>query len=195
MSSIVMSSVETSSQAQTAGVVATFDDHAAAEQAVKQLAAAGFDIRNLSVVGKGYHVDEQVTGFFNQGDRVRFWGTRGAFWGGLWSLFFGGLFVSVPLVGPVVALGYVATIIIGALEGAVLVGGVSAISAALYSIGIPKDSVLAYETTIAADGFLVMAHDTPARIADARVLLDKAGASRIDVHHALTAVAPSAQAA
>jgi hypothetical protein len=183
------------SEAQTAGIVATFDTHDGAEQAVRQLATDGFDIRHLSVVGKGYHVDEQVTGFFNQGDRVRFWGTRGAFWGGLWSLFFGGLFVTVPVVGPVVALGYVATIIIGALEAAVLVGGVSAISAALYSIGIPKDSVLAYETTVAADGFLVMVHDTPARIADARAVLDRAGASRVDIHQGLTAGIPTTQAA
>ncbi len=170
---------------QNAGIVATFDTHAAAEAAVKELGLAGFEITRLSVVGKGYHVDEQVTGFFNIGDRVRFWGTRGAFWGGLWSLFFGGLFVSVPLVGPVVALGYVATIIIGALEGAVLVGGVSAISAALYSIGIPRDSVLAYETAVAADGFLVMAHDTPARVATARSILERAGAAKVDIHHGL----------
>jgi hypothetical protein len=173
--------------AHTAAAVATFDTHIAAEHAVKALGEAGFDIRDLSVVGKGYHVDEQVTGFFNQGDRVRFWGLRGAFWGGLWSLFFGGLFVTVPVVGPVVALGYIGTIIIGALEGAVLVGGVSAISAALYGIGIPKDSVLAYDTTIAADGFLVMAHDTPARVAAARAILETAGATRVDVHENLTA--------
>lgn len=170
----------------SAGAIATFATHDAAEAAVKQLGAAGFAITNLSVVGKGYHVDEQVTGFFNQGDRIRFWGSRGAFWGGMWSLFFGGLFVTVPLVGPVVALGYIATILIGAIEGAVLVGGVSAISAALYSIGIPKDSVLQYETAIAADAFLVMAHDTPERIEAARKVLEGAGALHVDVHTGLS---------
>jgi hypothetical protein len=175
-----------SSEAFTAGAIASFDNHAAAENAVIKLGAAGFDIKHLSVIGQGYHVDEQVTGFYNQGDRIRFWGTRGAFWGGLWSLFFGGLFVTVPVIGPVVALGYVATIIIGALEGAVLVGGVSAISAALYGIGIPKDSVLQYETAVAADDFLVMAHDTPSRIEAAREILEAAGATRVDVHHGLT---------
>jgi len=178
-----------------AGVVATFADHAGAEDAVKKLADFGFDIKHLSVIGKGYHVDEQVTGFYNKGERVWFWGSRGAFWGGLWSLFFGGLLVSVPLVGPVVALGYVATLIIGALEGAVLVGGISAISAALYSIGIPKDSVLQYETAVAADDFLVMAHDTPARIASARAILESAGAKSIDVHDGLTAATAARHAA
>jgi hypothetical protein len=169
-----------------AAAVATFPTHAGAESAIKQLGLAGFDIKQLSVVGKGYHVDEQVTGFYNQGDRVRFWGSEGAFWGALWSLFFGGLFVTVPLVGPVVALGYIGVMAIGALEGAALVGGVSAISAALYGMGIPKDSILQYETAITTDAYLVMAHDTPERIAKAREVLEAAGASQVNVHEGLT---------
>ena len=36
--------------------------------------------------------------------------------------------------------------IFGGLQGAVVVGGVSALAGALMSIGIPKDSVLRYET-------------------------------------------------
>ncbi len=172
-----------------AAAVATFPTHAGAERAIKQLGLAGFDIKQLSVVGKGYHVDEQVIGFYNQGDRVRFWGSEGAFWGALWSLFFGGLFVTVPVIGPVVALGYIAVMAIGALEGAVVVGGISAISAALYGMGIPKNSILQYETAITTDSYLVMAHDTPSRIAIARAILEKAGASQVDVHEGLTAPA------
>ena len=176
-----------SSEAFTAGAIASFDNHAAAENAVIKLGAAGFDIKHLSVIGQGYHVDEQVKGFFNQGDRIRFWGTRGAFWGGLWSLFFGGIFMTVPVIGPVVALGYIGGMIVTALEGAVVLGGASAIGAALYGIGIPKDSVLQYETAIGADDFLVMAHDTPERIAVARTILETAGASHVGVHDDLAA--------
>ena len=36
-------------------VIAVFADHQAAESAVKKLAASGFEMKNLSVVGKGYH--------------------------------------------------------------------------------------------------------------------------------------------
>ena len=165
-----------------AAAIATFSTHTAAEAAVKELNVAGFDIRHLSVIGQGYHVDEQVKGFYNQGDRVRFWGTRGAFWGGLWSLFFGGIFLTLPVIGPIVALGYIGAMIVTAVEGAVVVGGVSAIGAALYGLGIPKDSVLSYETAVTADGFLVMAHDTPERIAIARTILETAGASHVGVH-------------
>jgi len=81
-------------------VVAVFDDHAAAEAAVKKLSDASFDMKKLTVVGKGYHTEEKVVGFYNIGDRIKFWGTRGAFWGGLWGMLFGGLFLTVPGVGP-----------------------------------------------------------------------------------------------
>ena len=72
-------------KAKTDSVIAVFADHPAAETAVKKLTAAGFEMKKLSVVGKGYQTDEKVVGFYNAGDRVKFWGKRGAFWGGLWG--------------------------------------------------------------------------------------------------------------
>src|SRR6202044_1844464 len=137
-------------------VIAVFADHNSAEAAVKKLTAAGFKMQNLSVVGKGYQTDEKVVGFYNEGDRIKFWGTRGAFWGGLWGLFLGGMFLTIPVVGHVIVLGYLAATAISAVESAVVVGGVSALGAALYSIGIPKDSVIQYEADVKADRFLVM---------------------------------------
>jgi hypothetical protein len=163
-------------------VVAVFADHDAAEAAVKKLAAAGFELKNLSVVGKGYHSEEKVTGFYNTGDRVKFWGSRGAFWGGFWGLFFGGLFLTVPVIGHVVVLGYLAAVAISGLENAILVGGLSALGAALYSIGIPKDSVLAYESAVKTDDFLVMAHGPAEDIARAKTILGTTNPKRIDVH-------------
>jgi len=165
-------------------VIAIFDDHYAAETAVKKLAEAGFEMKNLSVVGKGYHTEENVVGFYNVGDRIKFWGRRGAFWGGLWGLFFGGLFLTIPILGHVIVLGYLAATMVSAVEGAVVVGGLSSLSAALYSIGIPKNSVVQYETDVKADSFLVMAHGTSGEIERARAILDTVDPSRIDVHGA-----------
>ena len=163
-------------------VVAVFADHPAAEAAIKKLTTAGFDMKSLSVVGKGYHTDEKVVGFYNTGDRIKFWGTRGAFWGAFWGLFLGGLFVAVPVVGQVVVLGYLASIVIAAIENAVVVGGISALVAALYSIGVPKDSVIQYETLLKADNFLVMAHGTAADIVRAKAILGTLSPTLLDVH-------------
>ncbi len=162
--------------------VAVFADHNAAETAVKKLAQAGFDMKALSVVGRGFHTEEKVVGFYNTGDRIKFWGTRGAFWGGFWGLFFSGVFITTPVVGPVIVLGYLAAAVISAVEGVVVFGGLSALGAALYSIGIPKDSVIDYEAAVKADNFLVMAHGAPADMARAKAILGTANASRVDMH-------------
>ncbi len=168
-------------------VIAIFPDHEAAEAAVKKLTAGGLAMKSLSIVGKGYHTEESVVGFYNTGDRVRFWGGRGAFWGGLWGLFFGGVFLTTPLVGPIIVLGYLTVALISALEGALVVGGLSALGAALASIGVPKDSVIQYETALAADSFLVMAHCESNEVSHAKAILDGAGHTQLDVNAAVTA--------
>jgi uncharacterized membrane protein len=162
-------------------VVAVFGDHQSAEIAVKKLADAGIDIKHLSVVGKGYHIDEKVVGFYNTGDRVKFWGKAGAFWGGLWG-WLGGLFLTIPVVGHVIVIGYLAAIVVSAIEGAIVLGGLSALGAALYSIGIPKDSVIAYEAALKSDSFLVLAHGPTEEAARARSVLKSFNPTRLDVH-------------
>jgi hypothetical protein len=64
-------------------VVAVYKDHASAEAAVKELQKAGFDMKKLSVVGRDYHTEEQVVGYYNTGNRMKLWGKWGAFLGGM----------------------------------------------------------------------------------------------------------------
>ena len=161
--------------------IGVFPDHEAAEKAVKGLAAAGIDMKNLTLVGKGFHSDEKVVGFYSSSDRIKFWGTRGAFWGGFWGLFFGGVFLTIPVVGHVIVLGYLAAAAISAAEGAVVVGGLSALGAALYGIGIPEKSVIQYEEDMKADRFLVMAHGTDEEVERARKILSALKPTRLDV--------------
>jgi hypothetical protein len=171
--------------------IAVFPNHDAAEAAVKTLTAAGFAMKNLSVVGNGYHSEEKVVGFYTTGDRIKFWGSRGAFWGGFWGLFFGGLFLATPVTGPIVVLGFLATMIASAIENAVVVGGVAALGAALYSIGVPKDSVIQYESALQADSFLVMAYGTPEEMARAKAILGTANPARLDVHAGVHVTGPA----
>ena len=138
--------------------IATYPSHEAAEAAVKQLTQDGIDMQHLSIVGKGYHTEDDVVGYYTTGDRVKSWGGAGAFWGGLWGLLVGAAFFIIPGIGPVVIAGPLISALVGALEGAVVVGGLSALGAALVSIGIPKDSVLKYETALKADKYLLVYH-------------------------------------
>ena len=152
-------------------VVAVFDTHAGAEAAVKELQKGGFDVKKLSVVGKEYHTEEQVVGYYNAGDRMKYWGKMGALWGGLWGLLFGAAFFWVPGIGPLLIAGPLTAAVVGALENAVVVGGVSALGAGLYSIGIPKNSILKYESAIKVGKYLVVANGTAEEVARANELL------------------------
>jgi hypothetical protein len=75
--------------------------------------------------------------------------------------------------------------IVSALEGAVLVGGLSAVGAGLASIGIPKDSIINYETQIKADKFVLVCHGTAVEMAHAQSILNKTGATEVNVHSGL----------
>ena len=161
-------------------VVAIFTEHSAADNAIKQLKNGGFNIRKLAVVGRDYQTEEDVVGFYNTGDRMKYWGKWGAFWGGLWGLLFGAAFLIIPGVGPVVAAGSIVAYIVSALEGAVVVGGLSALGAGLFSLGIPKDSIVRYEESIKAGKFVLVAHGSAVEAASARDILKTAGAEELN---------------
>jgi hypothetical protein len=157
-----------------------------AEQAVKQLQEEGFDMKKLSIIGKDYHSDEHVVGYYSTGDRMKFWGKNGALWGGiwggLWGVLFGSAFFMIPGIGPVMMAGPIVAWIVGALEGAAVVGGLSALGAGLYSIGIPKKSIIQYETSLKAGKFMLVAHGTVAEVTQAKEILANSGASATYLH-------------
>ncbi|MHB8174477.1 MAG: general stress protein [Nitrospirota bacterium] len=166
-------------------VIGIFDSHTQAEKSIKELHLAGFDMKKLSIVGKDYHPEEHVIGYYNAGDRMKVWGKLGAFWGGFMGLLFGSALFVIPGIGPLIVFGPLVGWIVGALEGAVVVGGLSALAAGLYSIGIPRDSVMKYDTAIKSAKLLVIAHGTADEVAKAKSILDTAGASQTDVHSGL----------
>lgn len=163
-------------------VAAIYKTHTEAEAAVKELQKSGFDMKKLSVLGKDYHTEENVVGFYNAGDRMKFWGKLGAFWGGLWGILFGSAFFAIPGLGQMVVLGPLAMMIVGALESAAVTGGLSVLGAGLYSLGIPKDSIVKYETALKSDKFLVMAHGSADDVAKARAILAPTGSEDLEVH-------------
>ena len=141
------------------------------------------------LLGKDYQTEEHVVGYYNAGDRMQFWGTRGAFWGWLWGLLVGAALFVIPGLGPVIVFGPLVGGLVGALGGAVVGGGLSALGAALYSIGIPKDSIVEYETALKSDQFLVMAHGTAEEVATAKRILETTGAAYIAAHEGVIVAA------
>ena len=140
--------------------VAIFKTHEEAEQAIAELNHAGIDMKKLSIVGKGYEREEHVKGYYNAVDRVKFWGKRGAFWGGLWGILFSPATMVIPVAGSLTVGRILLSTLVSGLSTAIFTGSLTAFGAALYSIGIPRNSIIKYETAIKLEKYLLIFHST-----------------------------------
>jgi hypothetical protein len=71
---------------------------------------------------------------------------------------------------------------VNGLAGALVGGGLGSLGAALYSLGIPRNSILEYEAALKADKFLLLAHGTESEVERAREILSTTDAEQVDMH-------------
>ena len=155
--------------------IGIFSDQISAEEAIKKLVSGGFGIKEISIAGKGFRGEEKVVGFHNVGN-------RGAFWSGLWSLFSGGVFLTLPVIGHVVFLGYLASAVVAAVDGSKFYGVSSPFGAALFSFGVNRNCVVEYEAVLKSDGFLVLAHGSKVEVDKAKAILARLNPLQLETH-------------
>ena len=89
---------------------------------------------------------------------------------------------AIPGIDPVLLAGPLVSWIVAVLEGAVVIGGLSAIGAGLASIGIPRRSVIEYETALQTNKFLLIVHGTRHEVSKAKDIIGKTQPSFHTVH-------------
>lgn len=146
------------------------DNHVQAEKAIAALMKGGIEAKHISLIGKGYHSEEQPVGFYSTSDKVMAWGGNGAFWGSIWGILMAPAVFFLPPLGVVALAGPIVSVLISALEGAVLVGGLSAVGAVLSRIGVAKDDIVQYESALKVDKYLVLVHGSADEIRNAQSL-------------------------
>jgi hypothetical protein len=151
--------------------VAVLDSHRQVEESVQRLRQSGFDLGKLSVVATDRRAGEQVVAHYGAGGQVRYWGEFGPFWTGMWASLSGWACLAFPGVGPILVAGPLGGWIVGVLEYQAVFGGMSALGAALYGLGIPKDAVLRCEAAVRMDKFLLVAHGAVDEVGKAREVL------------------------
>jgi uncharacterized membrane protein len=159
-------------------VVGLFDSHEHAEQAVRDLIAAGYDSRTMSVVAtdpEGHFAKHTVdkSGDLASSGAVA-GGASGLVLGGLLGLLVGAATIAAPPVGVMVA-GPVVGMLTGAGLG--LVGGT--IVGALIGLGIPDEEVHVYAESIRHGSVLVSVQVPDGDLAAAEALLVRNGAINI----------------
>ena len=140
--------------------IAVAKDHDQASSLVAALRDSGYDQKKISVVGKDHPEDAHVNGYVTTGESMAFWGKQGAIWGGLFGLLAGAGFLFVPGIGPLIVGGPLLSMMVGAVEGGAVGGGIEAIFAGLLHLGLSKDHLAHYEKQLKRGSCLVVLHGT-----------------------------------
>ena len=152
-------------------LVAVCVGYAQAEKAIAELKRLGFDVKDLSVVRKACLDGQEFVGLYTAGKRLLARGGSAAFWERMWHLLGDGGFFHVPRIGPVVLAGPFIHRLVATVDDGVAVGGLSALGAAIYSLGIPRDRVLGHKIGIVAGQCVVVAFGSPELVTKAKTSL------------------------
>jgi hypothetical protein len=159
-------------------IIGVFDNVDAAQAAVERLAAAGFPVDRISIVGKDLQSETRISGYVTLGDIAGPSAAGGAWVGGLFGLLAGSAFLFIPGAGPLIVLGPLAGAAIGAGQGALVGGAVGAVLGHFVSRKhLPK-----YEELVRAGKYLLVVHGTEKEVARAQTLLTEAGSTDIQRH-------------
>ncbi|MEO8494328.1 MAG: general stress protein [Planctomycetota bacterium] len=155
--------------------IAVIDEHQQVKSALEGLVASGFNAGQISVVGKDHPDDKHIHGYVTTGEQMKFWGSQGAFWGGMMGMLAGTGFLFVPGIGPLIVAGPLVSVIVGGLEGAVGLAGIEALFAGLVHLGFSKDGLAHFEKELQAGKSLVLVHGDADEAVRAKEVLSSAG--------------------
>ena len=150
-------------------VVGVFYTRSEAEQAINELRNADFSADNIGMIARdssGRLVNEDGDTLAEEGAAAG--AVVGAGAGALVGL--GIAAGTIPVIGPVLAIGTLGTVLLNAAGGAVILGLVGA----LIGLGIPEDEAKYYESEVHGGRFLVTV-DADNRQSEAWSILHRAG--------------------
>ena len=157
-----------------------------AEEAVRALKDAGYDMDRVSVIAKdadkiGGHDTTQEVG--NKADEGAATGavTGGAL-GGITGLLVGLGALAIPGIGPILLAGAEATAIATTLAGAGIGAAAGGLIGALIGLGIPEEKARIYNDRVKGGSFLVIVNGTAAEIARAESIMHTHGVEEFGIY-------------
>jgi uncharacterized membrane protein len=164
-------------------LIAVYDNHDDAAEAIEALLKAGVSKEDISVLGKGEGGEPKDDFELNkENEDIAYWGKQGAFWGALWGFLMGAFFFFVPGFGPLVATGPVIASLAGALGGAAVVGGAAALIAWFKDLGVEEVEAHRYADLLKEGKTLVVVHGEAA-IQKARPALEALGKGEVKIYN------------
>ena len=137
-------------------VVAVFANTVAAGQALERLRVGGIGPESISVVGRSFHVEERLSGYYSLGEGPRYVGRAQEFWSGLMTAARFQAFLWLPGIGPLVIAGPLVDPLMCRLTAEGADTNTTAFASALMDIGFVPTVARKYESAINGDMVLVM---------------------------------------
>ena len=149
---------------------------------MRQLHEAGFDLGDLSIVGRDFQETEEPCGLVSRGDYVKAGAETGSLFGGLFGLCLGAAFLVLPGIGPRRGRRSNRGGVLAGIEGALAGTALGSLAGALVGWDVPKDRAIKYEKQVKGGKFLVFVRSIPEVVARARSLLAAQGPDHIDLY-------------
>ena len=130
----------------------------AAEQGIEKLQIQAFNMKTVSILGKGSQNEEHTIGLYSSGEQLHFKGAQATFWESLWSRLNGASFFWLPDFGPLAAAGPIVSLLVEVQESIEVGGSFNVLVEALFSMGIPRDSIIDYEGAAKAGKIMLIVH-------------------------------------
>lgn len=159
--------------------VGVFPHRREAEAALSELRDAGFNMNQVSLVGRD--ADGEGAGRGNLTDRTqtdegaKAGAATGGALGGLTGLLVGLGALAIPGVGPVIAGGALATALATTAAGGAIGAAAGGVTGALVGLGIPDDRARFYNDRVTRGDYLVMVDGTEDEIRRAEAILRRRG--------------------
>lgn len=150
------------------------DSSAEVEKAIAELRDAGFDMRQISLAGRDNGFLDSWGSPHKSGRTLRHSTKSSTFWIRVQGLLGDEEFYDFPGMGRVVLAGPIADWVAVILDHVPMFGGMSALGAGLYSIGIAKEKVFEYESALKEGRYLLLIHGASAEVTWAQEILGHA---------------------
>jgi hypothetical protein len=143
--------------------------------AIRQIQISGCGMNGLSVAWRDQHSLSSVTGYYRDGNRMKYWGDLDILWNEIFEILSGWAFYTIPDIGRVLIAGPLANWIVMALANAAIFGSMSAIGMGLYSVGISRNSIRLCEEALKDGKCILLLNGTAQEVNKATQIINEFG--------------------
>jgi uncharacterized membrane protein len=159
-----------------------FRSQADAEAAIRKLARDGYDLGQVSMLGRDADSDSRVSGYLNQDGRGSSSAKGGVSWGGIRGMLVGSGFFLVPGIGSLVVAGPLLTRIVQSMGPMVGPDKLGAMADGLQQLGIPKDSIQRCSDALQSGKVVIIAEGSAMAMIHAREVFRRTPVEVIEQH-------------